>query len=323
MEDPELSKNDFLSLKDREIAKIIERVEGPRTVVVVPDNTRRTGILYWDMRADSDDFEERLFGRLSHPFIELIRTIFGHGIRTLFIPSLTHGNLSRSRRYVDANLNYATKLILKGKDWLDFYEKHQIRVKVYGDLEYVSELGYPHIAEWAKEVESRTSGNDGHVLFWGYACSSSVETLRLLDMSIDFYREHGAYPTREEKVGMYYGELVDDVDLFIRPGELRDSECQPPLISGNAQMYFPVCPLTEMGGAFFKEILYDYLYCRVITKSRKEYRRSLGKSEAAFLRRYLAANEGAIIGLGERVGDFWVPTQEITTPPSEEQELNA
>jgi hypothetical protein len=134
-------------------------------------------------------------------------------------------------------------------------------------------------------------------------------------MSIDFYKKHGRYPTKDEKIKLYYGEHVDDVDIFIRPGEIRDSDCQPPLISGKAQMYFPLCPLTELEEDFFRKILYDFLYCRMITYSKKKYTDSdIKEIEIATLRSYLITNRNVIIGLGERLGKFWIPNCQIKAP---------
>jgi len=304
--------HEFLNLEDKEIADLVRKRGKPKVVVLVPDNTRRTGIIFWKMKPDSNHFEVELFGKLSALYMKLIETIFAHGIETLFIPGLTHGNLQRGKRYVDSNINYATALILKSQEWIDFYAKHQIKVKVYGDLQLISELGYFQLVKWSRDIEKRTAHHRKHRLFWGYACSCSQETLRLMDASIDFYRQHGRYPTREEKIKLYYGEHVDDVDIFIRPGELRDSDCQPPLISGKAQMYFPICPPTELEEDFFRKILYDYLYCRMITYSKKRYADSdLKHTEIEALREYLTANRDAIIGLGERIGKFWIPNHQL------------
>ncbi len=77
-------------------------------------------------------------------------------------------------------------------------------------------------------------------------------------------------------------------------------------------MYFPVCPLTEIGGDFFKEILYDYLFCRVISRSKKEYEKRPSEGDLSRLREFLKTNERVIIGLGNRIGNFWVPAREDT-----------
>jgi undecaprenyl pyrophosphate synthase len=305
----EMSREAFMGLGRREVADVLRKTGHPSTVVLVPDNTRRTGILYKGIKTDSRYFEKDLFNALNSPFIGLVKTIFDHGIRNLFIPSLTHGNLGRSRKYVDAHLKYATRLILREERWMSFYEENGVRVRLYGDRDYIEGMGYRDFPRWAEEVEEATAHNGEHTLFWGYACSASVEYMRIMNLCVDFYEREGRRPSIQELRDMYYGVTVGDVDIFIRPGEIRDSDCQPPLISGNAQMYFPVSPLTELEDGFFKEILYDYLFCRVRSGGRKEY---LGQADASELRRirgFYEQNRGTIIGLGERMGDFWVPSR--------------
>ena len=304
-----MSREAFMSLGGGEVSSLLRETGHPSTVVLVPDNTRRTGILYKGIKADAKYFEKDLFNALSSPFIRLVKTIFDHGIKNLFIPSLTHGNLTRSRKYVDAHLKYATRLILKEERWMNFYEENGVRVRIYGDRDYVEGLGYHDFARWVEDVEEATKHNGEHVLFWGYACTGSIETTRIMNLCIDFYEREGRRPSIQEVRDMYYGVKVGDVDIFIRPGEIRDSDCQPPLISGNAQMYFPVSPLTELDDDFFKEILYDYMFCRVRSGGRKEYSGQMDSSELRRIRDFYEQNTGIIIGLGERMGDFWVPSR--------------
>lgn len=305
----EISKDAFMGLEKSEVAELLEHAGSPRTVVLVPDNTRRTGILYKDIKSNSRYFERDLFNTLSSPFRRLIKTVFDHGIKTLFIPSLTHGNLSRNKKYVDSHFKIATRLILNEERWINFYEENGIRVRIYGDASLIQSLGYHDFFNWARNLEAATEAHSRHTLFWGYACTGSIETMRIIDLCIDFSEKHGRRPSNKEIMELYYGEYVDDVDLFIRPGEIRDSDCQPPLISGNAQMYFPMCPLTELDEDFFKEILYDYLFCRVTSGGRKEYSKKMDSSELQRIKTFYHQNRDTIIGLGERIGDFWVPSR--------------
>lgn len=304
----EISKDAFMGLDRGEVAELLGHAGSPKTVVLVPDNTRRTGILYKNIKSNSRYFERNLFNALSFPFRRLIKTVFDHGIKTLFIPSLTHGNLSRNRKYVDSHFKIATRLILNEERWLNFYEENGIKVRIYGDTGLVQSLGYHDFVNWARDIETATRSNGKHTLFWGYACTGSMETMRIIDLCIEFSEKHGRHPSNREIIELYYGEYVEDVDIFIRPGEIRDSDCQPPLIGGNAQMYFPMCPLTELDEGFFKEILYDYLFCRVTSGGRKEYSRKMDSSELQRIKTFYDQNRDTIIGLGERIGDFWVPS---------------
>ena len=305
----ELSKEVFMGLEKSEVADLLKLAGSPNTVVLVPDNTRRTGLLYKSIKADSKYFERDLFNALSSPFRRLIKTIFDHGIKNLFIPSLTHGNLSRSKKYVDSHFKIATRLILNEEKWVNFYEENDIRVRIYGDVNLIQSLGYHDFVKWARKIEAATESNSRHTLFWGYACTGSIETMRIINLCINFYEQNGRHPSNQEIKELYYGVNVDDVDIFIRPGEIRDSDCQPPLISGNAQMYFPMCPLTELDESFFKEILYDYLFCRITSRGKKEYSGQMGSSDLQRIKSFYEQNRDTIIGLGEKIGSFWVPSK--------------
>ena len=305
----ELSKEVFMGLEKSEVADLLKLAGSPNTVVLVPDNTRRTGLLYKSIKADSKYFERDLFNALSSPFRRLIKTIFDHGIKNLFIPSLTHGNLSRSKKYVDSHFKIATRLILNEEKWVNFYEENDIRVRIYGDVNTIKNLGYHDFVKWVKNIETATESNSRHTLFWGYACTGSIETMRIINLCIDFYEQNGRHPSNQEIKELYYGVNVDDVDIFIRPGEIRDSDCQPPLISGNAQMYFPMCPLTELDESFFKEILYDYLFCRIPSRGSKEYSKQMDLSDYQRIKGFYDLNRDTIIGLGEKIGCFWVPSK--------------
>ncbi|MBI2937483.1 MAG: hypothetical protein HYY22_04690, partial [Thaumarchaeota archaeon] len=89
----EITLKGFRRLPYTKIRKIVHQTGRPKTVMVVPDNIRRTGITYWGMTPDAPDFEDQLFRRLNIPYIRLLENIFKTGVKTIVAPSLTHGNL--------------------------------------------------------------------------------------------------------------------------------------------------------------------------------------------------------------------------------------
>jgi hypothetical protein len=295
-----------------EISRVVTRIGSPKTVMVVPDNIRRTGIVYWNLQPKDKKFERKLFERLNKPYMRVLEEIFSCGVKCIIAPSLTHGNLSRDERYVREHLRLASYWIFKDREWLSFYDRLGIRVKVYGDLEYFGKiaesLGYGEAVDWCKQVEEDTKDNSDSLLLWGVACSGSIETERLVRIGIDFFKTHGHSPSREELIKLYYGEDLDYIDIFIRPGEIRDSDCQPPLIGGKSEMYFPVTPLTQMEDQFFKDILYDYLFCRLRTYSKKRYGTNIDEDKIRAVKRHYFKNKNVILGVGNRVGEFWIPS---------------
>ncbi|MCK5559357.1 MAG: undecaprenyl diphosphate synthase family protein, partial [Thermoplasmata archaeon] len=277
--DGEMTKEEFMKLPTEEIRKIVEVKGFPKVGVIIPDGNRRYAMAFLNVTPKSKTFEIDYMRENSKKFIRNIQVIFDHGLNTLFVPCMKHENFYRDEGYIKAITQFSLKLILTDEKWLDFYKKNNIKVKVYGDLNYVSEKGHSEIIRWAKNLEKETSKNSKYRLFYGIACSNKFEYPRLMDLAIEFYTKHKKIPSYDEKINLYYGEKVDDVDLFIRPTAIRDSDIQPPLISGHkTQMYFLVAPDSiSFNKNVFREILYDTLFCRTNVLGIRTYKNEIMK----------------------------------------------
>jgi undecaprenyl diphosphate synthase len=311
--DAEITKEEFMKLSTEKIKEIVQKEDSPKVGVLIPDGTRKSATFFYNLNPSMNNFEEKLFNKVNQELMKIIKIIFSHGINTLFVPSFTHGNLQRTKKYVNSAVIDGIKYILKDKNWYEFYTKYNIRVKVYGNLNLIKEMGYDYLLEWIKEVEDYTSNNKTHKLFYGLACSNKFEIPRIIDMCVDFYTNEGRHPTIEEKIEMYYGELVDEVDFFIRPTILRDSDIQPPLISGNkTQMYFPISPFVSISEETFREIIYDLLYSRTITYGLDDYNpNEISEFEKEWLKNYYKMNKSSIIGIGKKIGNLWIPLPQV------------
>jgi hypothetical protein len=234
----------------------------------------------------------------------------------LFVPCLTNGNLRRNKHYVEQAVNQGLQYILKNDEWRSFYRENGIRIKIYGNIRLLEELGYSHVLDWISDVQRETAGNREHTLFYGIGCSNREEYERLLDHAIAFQKEHGRKPSRDEQVEWYYNGHVDDVDFFIRPTIMRDSDVQPPLISGvRTQMYFPIAPFPFLDENNVRQILFDLLFQRTITLgSDTENLNGLALEEHELIRQYYENNRSVIIGTGERIGDYWLPVNNLKIP---------
>lgn len=319
-----LTEQEFLNLPDQEIVQMVDQIGKPKVVVLLPDTTRRTGIIYKRMKPSSPDFEDQLFVYLSPQFTDLSKIMYDQGLKTLFIPGFTHGNLKRGKQYVKAIINTGVKSILTEDTWLDFYKEYKVNVNIYGDFEYLkknlNKKEYKNIVEWCDEIRKTTGKNKKRTFFWGFACSTTMEYERIAKLSIDYFKEFNKYPNRKELIKIYFGRHVDDVDIYIRPGEIRDSDCQPPIISGLSQFYFPIAPLTEINPNFYRRILYDYLFNRIITYSKKKYSDSdFIDDKLDILNKYYEENKDHIIGLGKKIGKIWVPQLDVKNPKLKKQ----
>jgi hypothetical protein len=58
----------------------------------------------------------------------------------------------------------------------------------------------------------------------------------------------------------------------------------------------------------YRKILFDLLFCRP-GESRRDYTKNDLK-DIESLKNYFLSSKSTVLGLGERIGDFWVPTFE-------------
>lgn len=309
----EISHDEFIKLPTEKIREIVHNKGIPKVGVLIPDGTRRWGIINLNLNPDLETFEEELFKVENKQVIEKVKIFFNHGLDTLFMPGVTHGNFKRTGQYVDTVTNIGLKFIFNDQSWFDFYEKYDVKVKIYGDLKYVKKMGYDQVIKWIKNVEELTKNNSSYKIFHGLACSNSFESIRLVNMAIDFYKKNIRSPSKEELIKLYYGEKVDEVDFFLRPTVIRDSDIQPLLISGRkTQFYFPISPVLSFTKEMYREILYDMLFSRMITMSRKQWKReNLNRQQIEYLKKYYDLNKSSIIGIGKRIGNLWVPLPQV------------
>lgn len=311
-----MTEKDFIGQDATSIARIVENAGKPKTVLLVPDGSRRVGMIQYRLNPKDRQFLSQAFQREHLETIRILKTIFSHGIKTIFIPNGTHGNLERGREYMDKFINSGVKPLLKDKVWLDFYREFEVRVRLYGDIDVIVKAGYPELPEWIADVERETAGNTRHTIFYGLAMSQHREECRLARIAVDYYEKTGNRPTDKELERLYFGTEVEPVDIFIRPVEVRDSECQPVLIGGKAEMYFPLIPFAEMSENIFRRILYDYLYSRMKTYGRKSYDDGVDDDELDAMREYYRFNSETVLGLGKRRknGHFWYADSWVVIP---------
>jgi undecaprenyl diphosphate synthase len=292
----------------------------PKVGVFLSDGSRRSAMFFLDLQPNKEHFERDYIEIQGKKFLENVKIILQHGLHTLIIPALKHENFDRDKKNVDAIMYHGIKSMLTGKAWLEFYEKFNVKVKIYGDLNFIINKGYTEIADWVKEVEDRTKNNNRYRIFHGIACSNRYEHPRLMDLAVDFYIKEKRKPDEKEKIQLYYGDNIDDVDFLIRATEIRDSDLQPPIISGRrTQMYFLVAPdHVSFSTEVFREILYDLIYCRTSVFGKKVYKDTdPDENNINFMKKYYILNKSKVLGLGEKVGEFWVPQIEIRMPKNE------
>ncbi|GEM_PF-5296744 len=323
---PVLSEEDFISLPLEKVLDIVEKAGRPRTVCFTPDGTRRAAIVWYGLDPGSPDFDRKKYS-FEHPiFMENLMLIYDHGAENLLVPILNHKNLERPREFIEGTVYPGVRELLVGDEWDEFYREYDVRVRCYGDRQHLLDKGFEKLVEWMEDVENRTAGHKKRRLFWGICCSNSIEHTRLAHLGARFFSRKSRLPTRDELIEMYYGEVVPDVEIFIRPSEVRDSDLTPPIVTGSrAQFYFPVVSsMVKFDARLYRRILYDYLYNRPGVMGKRYYSGdSFTPEEKEFLRRFYAMNMYEVLGVGMRIGPHWIPTTRIHLPENNGADENA
>jgi undecaprenyl pyrophosphate synthase len=312
-----MQPNEFVAMSDEDTARFIRENGGPRVVTLVDDGTRRTGLVSYRMNLSQEEFMLKLNRRLARPFMDVYELIFRQGADHIFTPAMTHGRYALDQNYQRQIIAY-TNEVLTGEFWRTWFHEQKIHCRIYGDREMLLEQGYGKTLEYADTLDAETKHYD-RKLWLGFACSTAIEQVRLAEAQLlktgrrhDHHPYHNGYP---DLVRAYYGEEVPPVDVFIRPCECRLSETMPPFLGEYAECYFTPIPATEMKGNWYRKVVYDYMYVRRRTFGAKSYSENLEPEALAYLREYYEKNAGTVMGLGHRVGGFWlwgneqVPTQ--------------
>lgn len=89
----------------------------------------------------------------------------------------------------------------------------------------------------------------------------------------------------------------------------------PPLLEGQADLYFTVGLSFDFSQPQLRNILYDHLYAR---RGRHRDYESLPTSAFAEMQAFYQLNRGGVIGVGRRYepGDVWHPLPQVRLPSS-------
>jgi undecaprenyl diphosphate synthase len=299
---------EFMRLSDEEVSSIVKRNGAPTSVCVVDDATRRTGQVFFGLDVNDGDFISKLNRRLSRPYQRIFSSCFNQGVDTLFVPAMTYGCYNRGDVYHHKIMEFA-KEVFTGDYWLGYFHDEDIRLRFYGDFEFLGGLGYKDMFDQMKEVEDFTKGGK-KTLYLGFATSTHREEMRTL---VNYAKKNGLDDFEKiwnnrfnTLVRDYYGELVKSVEVFIRPCELRLSETMPPFLGEYAELYFTPAPVTEVSHNFYRRIIYDFLYARRRTFGGRSYFENEGNVDLEAAKKIYTKYEDKVVGLGQRVGGWWI-----------------
>ena len=305
---------EFIDMSDEQTTRFVIENEGPRVVTLVDDGTRRTGLIAFRMNLSQEAFMIKLNRRLARPFMDVYEQIFRQGADHIFTPAMTHGRYGLDSNYQKQIVAYSNE-VFSGDFWRQWFHDQKIDCQIYGDREMLDEQGYGKTLEFADDLHAET--HQYHRKLWlGFACSTAIEQIRIAEKRVlEGGRKHDHQPLQDgypDLVRSYYGMDIPPVDVYIRPCECRLSETMPPFLGEYAECYFTPIPATEMKGNWYRKVIYDFMFVRRRTFGAKSYKENLEPAALAYLRGYYERNAQTVMGLGHRVGGFWLWGDEAT-----------
>jgi len=193
---------------------------------------------------------------------------------------------------------------------LDYYAEQEIQVRFYGDYQdSFIESPWSELIVLFEEVAKKTAHNKKHKLFLG-ACAQD-STAAIVKKTIEFYRETGRAPSRNDLTKLYYGESVEPANIFI--GFDSFSAFDMPLLDvGSTALYFTVCPSPYLTTTQLREILYDYIYLRNASYMNDPLK--MGAQALDNMKSFYKANKKQTQGIGFMMDGIWYPSSHVVVP---------
>lgn len=300
----DMDKINFLDLSKKSIAALVKERGKPKLGVFVLDGSRRFVLAFTETKPGSNEFYRQCATIPAQSLLEILKIFFDHGLQILMVPILSRSVLNRGSDYQQHTARVGLELVFHSGLWHKFYDDYDIRVNVYGDLSYLSNTKCEDALDWIDNTRKKTRSNKTHRLFFAIGESPRLGQ-DIAKLGIDFFKENNRYPTIEEQIIHYYGELLPPADFFIMTSKLGLGALPKFLINGNTGVYFLPTP----GGFGFDEqtfrlILYDLLFVRDGLSG--DYTTAEITSE---MREHLKThyqNSQQIIGLGKKIDQTWV-----------------
>ncbi|MBN1351704.1 hypothetical protein JXJ21_19980 [candidate division KSB1 bacterium] len=301
-----MDKKIFLELSSAEVVRIITQRNKPGVVIFVPDGTRKMTRILSNLSPPDDEFYFEYARLTTEMFLNNLRVFFDHGLETLLVPLVSTHVLRRNEQFRQITLQQGFKALFGSNAWLDFYDENQIQVNVYGDLQLLEESGFSDCLKWIEAARHRTAKHTRHQLFYGLAAPENCG-MALSTLAIQFYKETGREPAHADLVRIFYGKALPQANIFIMSTKLAGLGALPPFICDrNTQVYYLAAPgVLALTRDTYRQILYDYLFGRCQPDVTNAINEKYGAIEQ--LKQFYAEHQFSIVGLGKKIGKFWVP----------------
>ncbi len=296
----------FQNLPVEQIAQLV-REAGTKVCVFPVKGTRRWFAMEYPTPA-KEDYAAAYLNAIWGQHMVVYGSVFEHGVETLLTPSFDLPLMERGDVYMRMAAEGLAALT-QSPDFLDFYNRHDVRVRFYGDYRtHLAETPYAYLIDLFDGLMARTAAHTRHRLFFGLFVHDATETVA--ELSVQYYQEQHTAPDKRALIERYYGEYVDPVDIFIGFSKLRAFD-MPLLLTGRTDLYFTVSPSLYLTTDQLRGILYDHLYTR--RRSSQHSYAALSSEDLEQMREFYHANIGNTIGVGEwhETWQCWTPSPEI------------
>jgi tuberculosinol/isotuberculosinol synthase len=290
----------FLQLPTDEVSKLV-KATGQKVCVFPVNGTRRWFMLEHGDEIGDDFFEAYMRTSIQN-HVDLCAMLFDHGIQILLAPVFGRELMRRGDEYtqrvgIDGLVRTATD-----KNYRDFFEKYNVKVRFYGDYrDVLTGTPYEYALKSIYEVTEATKHHTAFQLFFGVFADEVTETISRL--SVEHYLAQGSIPDKEALVRKYYGEDLPPVSLFIGFDKFSVFD-MPLLTTGEEDLYFSLSPSPYMTTHQLRAILYDHIYVRPTPEP--DYTK-LPTEELHWLREYYRHNKDYALGVGKLKFNLWFP----------------
>ena len=290
----------FLQLPTPEVAALV-KAAGEQVCVFPVNGTRRWFLLEHAQEIKGDFFEAYMEASIRN-HVELCAMLFDHGIDTILAPVFGRELMRRGDEYtrrvgIDGLVRTATD-----RNYRDFFERYNVRVRFYGDYrDVLTGTPYEDALKAMYDVTEATKQHSSVRLFFGVFADEVTETVARL--SVEHYVAQGSIPDKQTIIRQYYGEDMPPVSLFI--GFDKFSVFDMPLLTTGAEdLYFSLSPSAYMTQHQLRSILYDHIFVRPTPEP--DYTK-LSSDELTWLRNYYQANKDYAFGVGKLKFNLWIP----------------
>jgi len=299
-----MSRDAFLNLPTNDVAKI---VRGDRTkTCVFPFNGTRRWFLLERGRTFNGDAAKQYIELTTQGYINTYKLVFDHGLDNIVAPVFGGELLSNRGEEYMRQIGVSLSLLATHPAFVNFYNEYDVRVHFYGDYrKQLKGTSYAYISDQFDEITRKTSGHKTRALFYGAFAEDATVTIS--ELAIQHFQQTGKHPTRRDLIETYYGEFIEQADIFI--GYEKFNVFDYPMLSwGEESLYFTVAPSLYMSGNQLRSILYDFLYLRPIQDP--DYF-SMPEEDFESMRKYYEVNREVTFGIGEMRGGIWYATPHL------------